>query len=384
MPFWLIAAALTLAAIGAILLFLPKPTPDESIAEHAADEAVYRDQLASLDREIERGSLDEPSAAEARAEIARRLLQARDRQEDNDHGRLPNAFLMAAVLAVPIVAWGFYGVIGEPDMPSQPLEARLKADPSTDSIENLIARAERALASNPSDSRGWGALAPIYMRVGRYDDAANAFRALIRLRGESGSLLAALGEAEIAAGGGIVSAGAKQRLERAVELEPKEPRARYFLALAKKQEGDSAAAVQLWNKLADSQKEGSPWFSAARQAAQLAAAEPAEEAARGPDREAVAAAADMSADERQAMIGQMVAGLDRRLEENGGSIDEWLRLINAYRVLGDMEKGKDAARRALEAFEDDESAQTKIRSAAEALSRFDDAPQPEKESETRS
>lgn len=386
MLFWAIAVVLTLVSIGAIVLFLPKADKGETVAEHAADEAVYRDQLASLEREIERGSLDAPTAAEARAEIARRLLYARERQETAARGRLPNAFLIASVLAVPLIAGGIYAVLGEPDMPAQPLEARLKADPRNDSIGNLIARAERALAADPSDARGWSALAPIYMRVGRYADAANAFRALVRLQGESGRLLAALGEAEIAAGGGVVTAEAKQKLERAVELEPQEPRARYFLALAKRQEGDNAAAVRLWNELAESEAEGSPWFAAARQAAQLAAAEPAGEAPvpRGPDREAVAAAAEMSADDRQAMIGQMVAGLDERLKEQGGSIDEWLRLINAYRVLGDMEKGQNAVRRALEAFEKDEPAQTKIRSAAEALSQSGDAPGPEDNSETRS
>ncbi|OXS99435.1 c-type cytochrome biogenesis protein CcmI [Notoacmeibacter marinus] len=382
--FWIIAAVLTLASIGAIVLFLPKAETADAVAEHAADEAVYRDQLTSLEREIERGSLDAPTASEARAEIGRRLLHARDRQKGDDRGRLPSAFLIVSVLAVPLVAWGLYGFLGEPDMPAQPLQARLQADPRNDSIGNLIARAERALAADPSDARGWSALAPIYMRVGRYDDAASAFRALVRLNGESGSLLAALGEAEIAAGGGIVTADVKQRLERAVELEPSEPRARYFLALAKRQEGDNAGAVQLWNELAESQDAGSPWFEAARQAAQLAAAEPAGDAPRGPDREAVAAAADMSADDRQAMIGQMVAGLDKRLEDNGGSIDEWLRLINAYRVLGDMDKGQDAVRRALEAFPEDEPAQTRIRSAADALSRSGNAPSPEVNSETRS
>ncbi|WP_210209455.1 c-type cytochrome biogenesis protein CcmI [Notoacmeibacter ruber] len=384
MMFWTIAALMTFAVMAAILFALPKQGLATENANAAADEAVYREQLAALDREIERGSLDEPTAAEARAEIGRRLLHAREQHEERQRHRVPKVYLFLALLAVPLGAWAFYSVLGEPTLPSQPLQARLEQDPRQSSVSELIARAERALNENPSDVRGWAALAPIYMRVGRFEDAANAYRALLRLSGESAPGLAALAEAEIAAADGVVTADAKTRLERALELQPAEPRARYFLALAARQEGDTAEAVRLWNELAESQEPDSPWFAAARQAAQLAAAEPAAEGGPGPSADDVSAASKLSTEDRQAMIGQMVSGLDARLEENGGSIDEWLRLINAYRVMGDTEKGTEAVRRALKAFEGDEAAREKIRSAAEALSQSGDAAPPSDDSETRS
>ena len=385
--FWIIAALLTLGAVALILMPLSRSKSLDRQPVAVQDEAVYRDQIATLESDVQRGTLDEPTAAEARAEIGRRLLQARDRQAVRSDAGLPKMFLLVSVLAIPLIAWGFYVALGQPDLPSQPLQARLDKDPRQSSVAELVARAERALVENPSDVRGWAALAPIYMRLGRFDDAANAYRAVLRLDGETAATLAALAEADIAAGDGVVSAEAEARLNQALAIDPTEPRARYFLALAKRQEGDSACAIRLWNELAESEPPDSAWFAAARQAAQVAAAQPAGEASPGPDAQAVEAAARMAPSDRQEMIRNMVSGLDERLAEKGGSVDEWLRLINAYGVLGDQTKRDEAVRRALSAMEGDEAALAKIRAASNGQpdgAAMPNNSSPEETSETRS
>src|SRR3954470_11249374 len=74
MLFWVIAAILTLGASLAVLLPLTAgPRGASSSSDH--DLEVYRDQLSELDREIARGSTQPAEAAEARAEIARRILR---------------------------------------------------------------------------------------------------------------------------------------------------------------------------------------------------------------------------------------------------------------------------------------------------------------------
>lgn len=365
MLFWLIAAALTFAAVGLVLLPLSR-APAYPADGASGDERVYRDQLRSLEKDVARGTLEEATALEARAEIGRRILQAREKGRAEAGGAFPRGALFASVMAVPLLAWGFYTYTGQPGLPSQPLQARLNADPQNGSIAELVARAERALMDNPSDARGWRALAPIYMRLGRFDDAANAYRAIIRLNGEDAATLAALAEALSGAAGGVVTADALTFLEAAVERDPNEPRARYFMALAKKQQGDEVEAIAMWNALAENQPAGSPWAAAARQAIEIARAEQAGgvSPAPGPDAAAVDAAENMDAADRAAMIEGMVSGLDARLRREGGSVEEWSRLIRAYEVLGDRDASEEAVRRALDAFENDAGARETIRAVA--------------------
>lgn len=57
----------------------------------------------------------------------------------------------------------------------------------------------------------------------------------------------------------------------------------------------------------------------------------------GPTQEDIAAASQMSADDRAAMIEGMVARLEDRLTTEGGTAEEWLRLLNAYVQLDRMD-----------------------------------------------
>src|SRR5690606_17963156 len=110
-------------------------------ADH--DLAVYRDQLAELEQEVGRGLISEASAAEARAEIGRRILQLKEAEADGggqagQGRRLARAVAFTAVLAVPVMSWSLYSVLGSPGMGSEPLAARLSRDPALASIEELI------------------------------------------------------------------------------------------------------------------------------------------------------------------------------------------------------------------------------------------------------
>src|SRR4029077_12093293 len=169
MLFWVVAALLTLAACLAVLMPLVRTTSQDSGKSH--DLEVYRDQLAELSRDTERGLIDPNEAEQARAEISRRILRlgvdAGRPAEAPHRSPAPRVVAMAAVLAVPLVAWGLYAAVGSPELPSQPLRERLAKNPADSTIEELVARAEAHLAADPKDGRGWDVLAPIYLRLGR-------------------------------------------------------------------------------------------------------------------------------------------------------------------------------------------------------------------------
>jgi cytochrome c-type biogenesis protein CcmH len=340
MFFWFAATLLTLGASLAVLLPLARRQPDRPGAgKH--DIEVYKDQLAELDRDAARGLIGPSEAGEARAEIARRILKAAGNAQDGGEpaARLATRLIgMTAVLAVPLVSWALYSYLGSPDLPSQPLQARLEADPAKSSVEELVARAEGHLAANPDDGKGWDVLAPIYLRVGRFQDAVTAYGNAIRLEGATANREAGLGEAIAATGGGTLSAEARAAFQRALELEPGNPKARFFLAAALSQEGRFEEASAGWQAMVTDLPADSPWRAAAEQAlaetAKRLAGAGASAGAPGPSQDDIDATASMSDAERSAMIQTMVANLDEKLRQNPKDAEGWRRLVRSYMVLG--------------------------------------------------
>jgi cytochrome c-type biogenesis protein CcmH len=353
MLFWFVAALLTLGASLVVLLPLAGRAKADS-GDGGHDLEVYRDQLAELDRDAARGLIQPSEAEQARAEIARRILKADSAAKtakampvQSKAARLAGT---AAVLAVPLVSWGIYIAIGSPDLPSQPLAARLAKNPAESSVDELVARAEAHLVANPSDAKGWDVLAPIYSRLGRFDESVAAYRNAIRLDGATAARESGLGEAIAGAAGGLVSSDARAAFGRALALEPGQPKASFYLATSLAQEGRVADAVAAWQAMLGPLPAGSPWRSAAEQAISQARAEfaTADGAARpGPTQEEIDAAAGMSEADRNAMIETMVAGLDEKLRQNPRDLEGWTRLVRSYVMLGKTDAARDAVKRGM-------------------------------------
>jgi cytochrome c-type biogenesis protein CcmH len=362
MVFWIAAALLTLVACLAILApFARAHQPAEPADAH--DLEVYRDQLDEVGRDKERGLISPSEAEQVRTEIGRRILQAaRDRRARPGGARPAQLAAMAAVLAVPLVSWGIYGATGSPDMPGQPLAERLARNPAESTIDELVARAERHLAANPTDARGWDVLAPIYMRQSRFADAANAYRNAIRLSGATAEREAGHGEALAAAAKGLVTAEAQAAFERALALDPGDPRARFYLATAYAQEGRAEDAVREYRRVAEAAPETTPWHGSA-----LAAIAALETARPGPTAADVASAEAMTEADRGAMIETMVASLDERLRANPADAEGWRRLIRSYVVLGRMDDARSALQRAVAGLGADQSAAGEVREFARSL-----------------
>jgi cytochrome c-type biogenesis protein CcmH len=357
MVFWFVAALLTFGASVAVLLPLTGGSR-RALPGNQHDLAVYRDQLDELERDTARGLIQPVDAEQARAEIARRIIKADNSgQVSANEARWSGAGRVLgglAVLLVPLMSWGMYASLGSPALPSQPLQERLAQNTAESSVDELIARAEGHLAANPQDGRGWDVLAPIYLRLGRIDQAVTAYRNAIRLEGASAAREEGLGEALTNAGGGVISSNAQEAFERALVLEPSQPKARFFLATALLQDGKTAEAVKAWEAMLAGLPDGSPWRESVQQAvaearSRIAAADPKEPTA-GPTQMEMDAAASMSPGDRKAMIETMVAGLDQKLRENPQDIDGWMRLVRSYVVLGSTQDAGSALKRGLEAL----------------------------------
>jgi len=367
MLFWFVAALLTFGASLAVLLPLSRRAA-ETDSPARADIEVYRDQLDEIDRDKTRGLIGDADAEQARAEIGRRILRLADAGAAKT-GTTRTSKLVAtlAVAAVPLVSWGLYSAIGSPDMPSQPLQARLDKSPADSSVGELVSRAERHLAANPSDGKGWEVLAPIYLRLGRPAESVTAFRNAIRLIGSDAAREAGLGEAIAVSQGGVVSEEARQAFERALVLDPAMPKASFYLALAMAQGGKTEEAAAAWSAMLPALPADSPWRTAVEQAIAEAKPPAIAETEPGPTTDQIAAAESMAPADRQAMIETMVASLDEKLRANPADREGWMRLVRSYVVLGRADAARDALSRGVSALGKDTAEGKELLAVAQSL-----------------
>lgn len=356
MLLWIAFALLTAAALAAVLAPLGRPLRSQE-ADGSAELgtlAVYRHQLAEIEAERARGLIGAAEAEAARLEISRRLLSsAASAERAEAHANAPRALAeprhagvaLGTAVAIPLLALGLYLTHGSPGMPSSPFAARTDAAHDQAALAGMTAKVEARLRETPEDGRGWEVIAPVYLKLGRYRDAATAYANAARLQGETVRLLAGLAEASVLASNGIVTEQARTAYDKILKIEPGRVEARFWLAIAKEQDGRLAEALADYRALLKEAPARAAYRSPLERrikdvSARLAAAGAKP---RGPTAADVEAAARLDPKQRAQMITAMVDGLARRLKDNGKNLSGWLRLLNAYAVLG----RKDDARAAL-------------------------------------
>ncbi len=352
MTLWFVFALMTVAAIFAVLWPLGRK---ERAQDGGSEVAVYKDQLAEIERDLGAGLIAAPEAEAARVEISRRLLAA----AASEPAVAPSSNLkwrrVAAVLALaglPLVVIGVYMPLGSPRLQDFPLAQRERGSGAgmAQSLENLVAQVQEHLEKNPTDGRGWNVLAPVLQRLGRFDEAARAYRNSLTYNGESSERRADLGEAISAAAGGVVTAEAKTEFERAHALDADDPKANYFLGLAAEQDGRKDDAANIWRALLAKAPADAPWRALVQSSLGRVGGGGTMPALSD---ETIAASRDMAEGDRNAMVRGMVERLATRLKQNGGDVDGWLRLVRAYLVMGERDKAMGASADARQAVAGD-------------------------------
>ena len=246
---WLAMAGIAAFAALAAIWPLLRGYPLSSVADRPRSErAFYKAQLDEIERDVGRGLLPRGEAANARAEAARRLL-ALDSGESKSTPGIPYARISVAAfvaLGVPLIAFALYADLGRPRMGDEPLAGRPSAMADKD-ITAAVSRVEAHLLAKPDDGKGWAVVAPVYVRLGRYDDAVHAYSEALRLLGAAdASLLANYGEALVAAAGGVVTDKARVAFQKALASNPASPEARFYLAVAAEQDGKAGDAIKAY------------------------------------------------------------------------------------------------------------------------------------------
>ncbi len=349
MTLWFVFALMTVAAIFAVLW----PLGRRHASAGGSEANVYRDQLAEIDRDLAGGLIGVAEAEAARIEISRRLLAVADSPVNADaHSGAATRRVVAliALIGIPLAALALYLPLGSPQLGDFPLAARARAADGNQPLTNMVAQVEAHLEKNPTDGRGWTVLAPVLSRLGRHDDAARAWRNAISYAGDNAERRADLGEALIAAAGGVVTAEAKSEFERALAMNADEVKASYFLGLAAEQDGRNTDAASIWKAMLARAPADAPWRPLVQAALSRVGGGVAAPALTD---DTMAAAKDMTDADRNAMIRGMVDRLASRLKQNGDDVEGWLRLVRAYMVMGDREKAVTARADARQAVAND-------------------------------
>lgn len=260
------------------------------------------------------------------------------------------------------------------------------------SIEQLRAAAE----ASTDDAGPWGDLAFAYFNQGQYDEAAAAYRRAVAIAPGEAVLWSALGETLVLASKREpLPAEALQAFEKALSLDPQDPRARYFLAAKKDLDKDHEGAIAAWLDLLADSPQGAPWeadlvrtieqvgqINKIDVAARIAKAQEGRKPAmiapgsgavagagasanlRGPTAADVAAAGAMKPSEQRTMAEGMVEQLEGRLAKEPANIDGWIMLMRSRMTLGEPAKAKAALDAAVKA---NPGAASRLREAAAQL-----------------
>lgn len=395
--FWAIAAALT--GVVAVILIQALRRGTEDAGEHP-DLKVYRDQLAEVDRDLARGTLSTDEAQRLRVEVSRRLLEADRALGQVKAATLSGSLIWAGAVVVVLLAGSIwlYDRMGAPGYADLPLAVRLAeadegyrtrpaqaemvatlpavqpADPGEE-VAALLDKLRAAVAARAEDTVGLDLLARNELGLGNFDAAYQAQTKLLAVLQDKATADQHLVAAQIliAQAQGYVSPEAEAHLIEVLRRDPKHGMARYMVGLMFAQNDRADRAFEMWNALVEEGPTDAPWVQAALADIETAALQagipytpPDQPRQPGPSAEDMAEAQDMTPEDRAAMIEGMVGQLEARLLSEGGSVDEWVRLVNALQVLNQPDRGRAAVVAAETALAADPAALQALRKAATA------------------
>lgn len=398
MLFWIIATLIALAVAAAIAAPLMRGRRGAG-AEVSPDVAIYRDQLAEVDRDLARGAIAPAEAERARTEIARRLLAADSAGPERIAEAPRGASGVVVALAVVAVVGGglaLQAALGRADLGDLPraarmaeAQARLADLPTQDeaeaaaaailadvritpppdiqaTVDNLYA----SLADDPDNLDTLLLLRDFEAQTSNYPAAADLAADVVRVRGDAATAMDLILQLDLMARATnfVVSAEGLQVLDRVAATSPGHPVVNFYRGLLLSNVGRPDLAFVEWRAIADAADPAFPYqdvvSGSMADLAYLAGVDYTPPPVRGPSAAQMADAAEMDPEARAQMIRGMVQGLSDRLAAQGGTAEEWAQLIGALGVLGETDQARAIWTEAQSVFAGQEAGLDLIRAAA--------------------
>ena len=369
-----------------------------------SDLEVYKDQLLNIDKELSRGIIAIDEAERIKAEVSRRILELGKRKQFvlKKETKVSGLIFSTIFLIILIVGGSFiYQEFGAPGyanisqsqriknanelLKGRATQGKLLQDKSSQqnfktpegNYGELVKKLRQKVAERPTDLEGLKLLAGIEAKIGNIDEAVKAQQQFLKVLGDSASDLDFFNYADLLINqvDGVVSPESEKALRSALRINPQNGGAMYYIGLMLAQNDRPDLALRLWKKLLKSENLEAPWIPLIRDDIERLAVlagdtkfkSPLIELTPGPTAEDVDIASKMRNEERQEMIRGMVSRLSERLSTDGGSPNEWARLINALGVLGEIQSAKSAWKEAKNIFKGSPTSLEILNTAAQKI-----------------
>jgi cytochrome c-type biogenesis protein CcmH len=259
--FAIFATLLVVVAAAFILppLWLGLRSPEGKADRKQANLAIFRDQLAELEREKKEGSLAEGDFEQAKRELQRRLLE----EVEPDAGATTNGkhgasrkTALAILVLMPMFAVLGYGMLGTPNA-LDPTRTAAPQQMTQEQINDMVAKLAERMKANPDNMQGWLMLARSYKTMGRYEEAAEAYGKAEKVINDDPELLASYAETLAMAGGNGLKGKPSQLVERALKIDPQHPHALFLAGAAAMDAGDNKKGIAYWEALLPQVEPGS-------------------------------------------------------------------------------------------------------------------------------
>ena len=155
------------------------------------------------------------------------------------------------ILLIPLLSLGLYSYLGSPQFAVQTIaEIELAKQPGNKfDIDQLLVQLEAKLAQDSENSQGWELAARTYMTLGDYDKAESAYAKLNALVLGNPDFLTAWADAEIMLTGNVYTPAAKDRIGKALSINPNHVNALWMASLGSESLGDHDGALVHLNTL---------------------------------------------------------------------------------------------------------------------------------------
>ena len=254
--FWIFAALMLAAALWLLVPALLGRKQVRGLDRNQQNVAIARERLKELEGEYGRGTLSETDYEQAKRELEQALLIDVDATAEpaaTAPATMARGTLVWVVLGVPLAAVLLYLQLGTPSalqpqvQSAAPQEGHASGDMAT--MEQLVAGLAAKLEEEPENAEGWFMLGRSYMSMGRYPEAAEAFKRVLNLVGDEPAVLLRYADALAMARGGQMAGEPFELVKRALQLKPDDTTGLWLAGLGYEEQGQYEQAVQHWRKL---------------------------------------------------------------------------------------------------------------------------------------